>query len=70
MIAFSTYFAFIVPAGVGLYWAWGNLFAIGVMYLVNLIYDPKKYIDYKALEEMKAPGGCRARHTKEKQEAR
>lgn len=54
MIAFSTYFAFIVPAGVGLYWAWGNLFAIGVMYLVNLIYDPKKYIDYKALEEMKA----------------
>ncbi len=54
MIAFSTYFAFIVPAGVGLYWAWGNLFAIGVMYLVNLIYDPKKYIDYQALEEMKA----------------
>ncbi len=53
MIAFSTYFAFIVPAGVGLYWAWGNLFAIAVMYLVNLIYDPKKYIDYKALEEMK-----------------
>lgn len=53
MIAFSTYFAFIVPAGVGLYWAWGNLFAIGVMYLVNLIYDPKKYIDYKALEQLK-----------------
>ena len=53
MIAFSTYFAFIVPAGVGLYWAWGNLFAIGVMYLVNLIYDPKKYIDYKALEQIK-----------------
>ncbi len=53
MIAFSTYFAFIVPAGVGLYWAFGNLFAIIVMYLVNLIYDPKKYIDYKALEQMK-----------------
>lgn len=53
MIAFSTYFAFLVPAGVGMYWGWGNLFAIAVMYLVNLIYDPKQYIDYKALEEMK-----------------
>lgn len=28
MIAFSTYFAFLVPAGVGLYWIFGNLFAI------------------------------------------
>ena len=53
MIAFSTYFAFLVPAGVGMYWGWGNLFAIAVMYLVNLIYDPKKYINYKALDEMK-----------------
>lgn len=53
MIAFSTFFAFIVPAGVGLYWAWGNLFSIGVMYLVNLIYSPKKYINYEALEDMK-----------------
>ena len=53
MIAFSTFFAFIVPTGVGIYWTWGNLFSIGVMYLVNLIYSPKKYIDYNALEEMK-----------------
>lgn len=53
MVAFSAYFAFIVPAGVGMYWGWGNLFAIAVMYLVNLIYDPKEYIDYKALEAMK-----------------
>ncbi len=53
MIAFSTYFAFIVPTGVGLYWTWGNLFAILVMYLVNVIYSPKKYIDYKALNELK-----------------
>ena len=54
MVAFSTYFAFLVPAGVGMYWGWGNLFAIAVMYLLNLIYDPKKYIDYKVLAEMKA----------------
>lgn len=53
MILFSGYFAFIVPAGVGLYWMWGNLFAIIVMYLVNAIYSPKEYIDYKALEELK-----------------
>lgn len=53
MIAFSTFFAFIVPAGVGLYWTFGNLFAIGVMYLVNAIYSPKKYINYEALEAMK-----------------
>ncbi len=53
MIAFSTYFAFLVPAGVGLYWIFGNLFSIPVMYIVNLIYSPKKYIDYKTLNKMK-----------------
>lgn len=53
MIAFSSYFAFLVPAGVGMYWGWGNLFAIAVMYLVNKVYDPKQYIDYNALEKMK-----------------
>ena len=53
MIAFSTFFAFIVPAGVGLYWAWGNLFAIGVMYLVNIIYSPKKYFSSENADNMK-----------------
>ncbi len=53
MIAFSTFFAFIVPAGVGLYWTFGNLFSIGVMFLCNAVYSPKKYIDYTVLEEMK-----------------
>lgn len=53
MIAFSTYFAFLVPAGVGLYWIFGNLFSIPVMYLVNIIYSPKKYIDYDTLNLMK-----------------
>ncbi len=54
MIAFSTYFAFLVPAGVGVYWAFGNLFSIPVMYLVNIIYNPKQYIDYNTLNAMKA----------------
>lgn len=53
MIAFSTFFAFIVPAGVGLYWTFGNLFSIGVMFLCNAVYSPKKYIDYALLDEMK-----------------
>lgn len=53
MIAFSAGFAFIVPAGVGMYWGFGNLFAIAVMYLVNVIYSPKKYINYEALEAQK-----------------
>lgn len=53
MVAFSGFFACIVPAGVGLYWTFGNLFSIGVMYLVNAVYSPQKYIDYKVLEELK-----------------
>ncbi len=53
MIAFSTFFAFIVPAGVGLYWTFGNLFSIGVMFLCNAVYSPKAYIDYGLLDEMK-----------------
>lgn len=53
MIAFSSFFAFIVPAGVGLYWTFGNLFSIGVMFLCNAVYSPRKYINYDMLEEMK-----------------
>lgn len=52
MIAFSTYFAFLVPAGVGLYWIFGNLFAIPFMYLYNILMPPKKYIDYEYLKKM------------------
>lgn len=49
MIAFSTYFTFLVPAGVGLYWIFGNLFAIPLMALTNLVIPPKKYVDYDYL---------------------
>ncbi|NLV59041.1 MAG: membrane protein insertase YidC [Clostridiales bacterium] len=48
MVAFSTYFAFIVPAGVGLYWIFGNLFAILQLFLLNLLYDPARFIDYSS----------------------
>lgn len=53
MIAFSSYFAFLVPTAIGLYWIFGNLFSIPVMYLVNLIYSPKEYIDYDSLNKLK-----------------
>lgn len=53
LTAFSTYFAFVVPAGVGIYWIFGNLFAILMLYVLNWLYNPKKYIDYEALEKSK-----------------
>lgn len=53
MIAFSTYFAFIVPAGVGFYWVIGNLMAIALIYILNYMYNPKEFIDYESLEKMK-----------------
>ena len=52
-VAFSTYFTFLVPAGVGMYWIASNLFAILNLYLMNMLYPPKKFIDYDALEESK-----------------
>ena len=53
MIAFSVYFCFLVPAGVGLYWIFGNLFAIPSMVLCNVVIPPKKYIDYDYLLKSK-----------------
>lgn len=49
MVAFSTYFALIVPCGVGLYWIFGNLFAIPLMIVTNLVIPPKKFVDYDRL---------------------
>ncbi len=43
---FSAYFAFVVPAGIGVYWIFGNLLAVLVAYACNWIYDPRKLIDY------------------------
>ncbi len=50
---FSLGFAFLVPAAIGVYWAVGNLAAIAVMFLVNALYPPKRFIDYEALEKSK-----------------
>ena len=53
LTAFSLYFATVVPAGIGLYWTAGNIFSVITLYLLNFMYDPKKNIDYEALEESK-----------------
>ena len=59
MILFSTYFAFLVPAGVGLYWIFGNLFAVPSMLVLNAVIPPKKYVDYDYLKKMQEQ--CRAK---------
>jgi YidC/Oxa1 family membrane protein insertase len=47
LVAFSTYFAYILPCGLGLYWTAGNLLSIPVLALCNLVYNPRKFIDYE-----------------------
>ena len=51
LVAFSAYFAAALPGGLGLYWTTGNLISIPVLGICNLIYSPKKYIDYAAMAE-------------------
>lgn len=46
LTAFTGWFSFATPQGVGLYWTLSNLMAIGVLAICNIIYNPKKYIDY------------------------
>ena len=62
MVGISTYFAMVVPCGVGLYWICGNLFAIPLLLLTNLVIPPKKYVDYERLQEMK-----QQKHAKEEE---
>ncbi|MDR1358815.1 MAG: YidC/Oxa1 family membrane protein insertase [Coriobacteriales bacterium] len=50
LTAFSLYFAFVLPCGVGLYWIAGNLISIATMALCNLIYDPRKYLDFSTIK--------------------
>lgn len=49
----SLYLGFFVPVGVGFYWIFSNLFAILQLFLLNYFINPKKCIDYDALEQSK-----------------
>lgn len=52
-VGIALFLGFFVPAGVGLYWIFSNLFTILQQFLLNKIIDPKKHIDYDALEKSK-----------------
>ncbi|WP_432651426.1 membrane protein insertase YidC [Huintestinicola sp.] len=50
-VLLSLYLGFFVKAGVAAYWIFGNIFGIAQTYLLNAIIDPKKYVDYEALDK-------------------
>ncbi len=52
-VGIALFLGFFVPAGVGLYWIFSNLFTILQQFLLNVIINPKKHIDYEALEQSK-----------------
>lgn len=52
-VVLTVYFIFLVPCGVGIYWILGNILSILQIYLLNMLYPPKNYIDYKELEYWK-----------------
>ena len=68
-VGLSLYLGLFVPAGIAYYWILGNLFSVGQMYLLNLMINPKKYVDYEALEESrKALADAKAFGAEEKTE--
>ena len=68
LVAFSFYFALVLPGGFGLYWTAANLMSIGVVWLCNRIDDPRKKLDYAALTP--PPGPSRAERAAARREAR
>lgn len=50
-VGLSVYLGTFVTAGVALYWTASNLMAILQQWLLNIAINPKKYVDYKALEQ-------------------
>ncbi len=50
-VGISLYLGIGVPAGIAWYWVAGNLLSIAQMYALNAIINPKKYVDYDALEK-------------------
>ena len=48
-VGLSLYLGMFVPAGVALYWVASNIIAILTLYGLNWAINPKKYVDYEAL---------------------
>lgn len=49
-VGISLVLGFTVPAGVGIYWIWSNLFTIAQQLLLNKLRPPEKEIDWDDLE--------------------
>jgi YidC/Oxa1 family membrane protein insertase len=52
-VCLSLYLGFFVSIGVGFYWICSNLLSVVQLFLLNIMINPKHYIDYDALEESK-----------------
>lgn len=52
-VGLSLYLGWFVPVGVALYWIASNLLAVIQMYILNWVINPRKYVDYDALEKSK-----------------
>ncbi len=53
-VGLSLYLGFFVTAGVALYWTVGNILAVVQLFILNACIDPRKSIDYEALEASKS----------------
>ncbi len=53
-VGISLYLGIGVPAGIAWYWVASNLISIAQMYALNAVINPKKYVDYEALEKSRA----------------
>lgn len=52
-VALSLYLGFFVSIGVGIYWTYSNVLSVLQLVLLNVWINPKKHIDYDALESSK-----------------
>ena len=52
-VIFSLYFAFVTPAGVGLYWTAGNVLGVFVLLILNAMYNPR-HLATEALAAIRA----------------
>lgn len=52
-VGLSLVLGFFIPAGVGFYWIWSNLFTIAQQAVLNLVYRPEKHIGYAELADSK-----------------
>ncbi|MFI3251045.1 MAG: CDP-glycerol glycerophosphotransferase family protein, partial [Eubacteriales bacterium] len=53
-VGLSLYLGLFVPIGVGVYWIFGNFYAILQLSLLNLVISPKKEVDFADLEDSRA----------------